>query len=242
VPEDVKPSFVAEERAKAEATGTLAAFLREWECDFDSAEGLVYPMFCDLHVAEPWADVEPTEVIIGMDHGWEDPGVILVGHVYGSGQEAVVHVVEEVYEPHRDPTWWGDKCASLKARYPRAHCYADPSRPDLIELYRKRSGLNIVPAQNARDDGLWSVQDRMALRLRHDGEKYARLKFSPRCLRTIQEIGTYRYKRDPRDKERHIDAVDDRDDHAMDALRYMVFSRFGKPAGTRSDTSDYHFG
>lgn len=241
-PLDVSADFVAGERAKAERNGTVAAHLREYECDFDSSEGLVYPMFCDLHVAEPWDGVDPTEVIIGMDHGWEDPGVILVAHVYGSGQEAVIHVVEEVYEPHRDPTWWAERCAAIKARHPRAHCYADPSRPDLIDLYRKRSGLNIVPAQNARDDGLWAVQDRFALRLRHDGEKYARLKVSAACPRTIGEIGTYRYKRDPRDKERHIDAVDDRDDHAMDALRYMVFSRFGKPQGSRTDSTDYHFG
>jgi hypothetical protein len=241
-PYDVKPEHVLNERAKAERNGTLAAHLREYECDFDSAEGLVYPMFCDLHVAKPWEGVEPTEVIVGMDHGWEDPGVILVGHVYGSGREAVIHLVEEVYEPHRDPTWWGEKCRDVATRYPRAHWYADPSRQDLIALYRKVSGANIVNAQNTRDDGLWAVQDRFALRLRHDGEKYARLLVAPQCRETIREIGTYRYKRDPRDRERHIDAVDDRDDHAMDALRYMVFSRFGKPTASRSDRSDFTFG
>lgn len=238
----VGADFLAGERAKAERNGTLAAYKREYECDFDSAEGLVFPMFCNMHVADPWAEVVPTEVIIGVDHGWEDAGVFAIGLVYGSGQEAIVHFDEEVYASHQVETWWVDKARSIKARYPNARWYADPSRPDRIEALRRHAGIKIVGGENARDDGISAVADRFAIRIGGNDKPYVRLKISPRCTNGLKEVGSYRYKRDPRNPERHMDVVDDRDDHFCDAIRYAIFSRFGKPLPQRSDHSNYQFG
>ena len=65
------------------------------------------------------------------------------------------------------------------------------------------------------------------------GQQWAKLYVSPHCENTIKELRTYRRKRDPRDRESFMDAIEDRNNHAMDALRYALFSQFGEPPRTR---------
>jgi len=43
----------------------------------------------------------------------------------------------------------------------------------------------------------------------------------------------YRRKRDPRDLDRVLDTPEDRNNHAMDAIRYAIFTRFGTPEPVR---------
>jgi hypothetical protein len=44
----------------------------------------------------------------------------------------------------------------------------------------------------------------------------------------IAELGKYRRKADPRDKDRYLEDIMDRWNHAADALRYPIFNRFGE--------------
>ena len=235
------PKYVAEAAWKrAKRTSPPALFQREWECNFDSAEGLVYAIFSEgYHVREPDPRARPTEILVGVDHGYEDAGVFVVCLVFGSGQDAVVHVVEEVYEQHRVETWWVKKAQEIRSRYPGAKWYADPSQPARIEAL-KSAGISIRPAENAIEDGVNSVADRIARRVQevqHPGDngepgkvrEYARFFVSPRCVNTIAEFGKYRRKRDPRNKDRILDDIEDKNNHAMDSIRYAVFSRFGSP-------------
>jgi len=245
------PEFVDIARVERERPFiSPALFSREWLCDFDSAEGVVYPMFSEsFHVREPWANVEPTETIIGVDHGYEDPGVFLVAHVYGNGRDAIVWIVREVYEQHQTEAYWLGKARELKAAHPKAKWYADPSQPARIEALRTQVGVTIKGADNAIEDGVSAVADRLAIRSVTEGEgddaterRFARLYIDPSCKNTIREVGLYRRKRDPRNKERILDDIQDRDNHAMDALRYLIFSRFGLPPGTRTDSTHYDQG
>src|SRR5262249_36347105 len=84
------------------------------------------------------------------------------------------------------------------------------------------------------EDGISAVADRMAARVDPDHEngkrRITRLLVDPRCVNTIAELGRYRRKRDPRDGDRFLDQVEDANNHAMDALRYAIFSRFGQPS------------
>jgi hypothetical protein len=223
-----------------------ALFAREWLCDFDSAEGVVFPMFSEsFHVREPWANVTPTETIIGVDHGYEDPGVFLVFHVYGNGRDAICHAVSEVYEQHQTESYWLAEARKLKAAYPAARWYADPSQPARIEALRTQVGVNIRGADNSIEDGVAAVADRLAIRTISDGDeerRYARLYVDPSCKNLIREMGLYRRKRDPRNKERVLDDIQDRDNHAIDSTRYALFSRFGSPPGTRTDSTHFDQG
>jgi hypothetical protein len=217
------------------------AFKREWECDFDAAEGLVYSTFLEkFHIRPPRKDAYFSEIIVGVDHGWEDPGVILVVGVMGNGREAVCHVIEEVYQQHETQTYWSEQMRRLRDKYrnraPSFRCYADPSQPSNIEMIRRDSGVRIEGANNAIEDGVTAVQDRIMVRTRGKGdseEEFARLYVDPSCKNTIREFGVYRRKRDPQNRERVLDDIEDKNNHAMDALRYAIFSRFGKPTSSR---------
>jgi hypothetical protein len=214
-----------------------AVFAREWECDPDSAEGLVYPFSDDFHVREPDPRQRWSEILIGCDHGYEDPGVFLVIGVSGSGRDAVSHVLEEVYEQHQTEDWWKRKLRDISERYQklgyqRPRFYGDPSMPARIEAYRS-CGVSIQDVDNSIEDGVAVVADRLAIRTRTvdettgKTERFARLFVSPRCVNTIKEFGAYRRKRDPRNREVFLDDIEDRSNHACVARGSLVTTSVG---------------
>ena len=237
VPEYVSREHV--ERVKADTPPAI--FAREWECDFDSAEGLVYSMFDEsFHVrtapAGPW-----DEVLVGVDHGWEDPGVFLFAGVQGHGRDAIVWVFAEVYEQHKEESWWVAKAKEARERHARwpMRWYGDPSRPDRIRALSNGASVRFHETNNAIEDGVSAVVDRMIVRVTESGsgdsaqvQKRARLYIDPSCRNLIWELRNYKRKPDPTNRDRYLEAIEDKNNHACDALRYLTFSRFGKPAAT----------
>jgi hypothetical protein len=59
---------------------------------------------------------------------------------------------------------------------------------------------------------------------------------SRKCPRTIEEFGKYRRKRDPRNADKFLDEIEDKNNHCMDSVRYPIFSRFGGPSRTRTES------
>lgn len=255
-PETVDAAYVEEVRARTPPE----VFRREWECDFDSAEGLVYNVFReDYHVRAPDPRLRFSEILIGVDHGYEDPGVFVVIGVQGHGADAVLWLLEEVYQRHQVEGWWVDKARELDAKYravsQHVRWYADPSLPSRIEALRRdaKLGSRIEAGNNSIDDGVSAVVDRIAVRVREgearctacgsvgcrecrDRVGYARFYVHPKCTQAIREFGAYRRKRDPKDPDRMLDAIEDKNNHGMDGVRYAVFTRFGKPSYSRTES------
>lgn len=229
-PGNVSQSFVEEVRR----TTPQEIFRREWECDFDSAEGLVYSNFIEgFHVRKPVNGTKWQEILIGVDHGWEDPGVFLIIGVAGQGMDATCHVLSEVYEQRRDTSWWTAIAKEYVLKYPRASWYLDPSRPDRIEDFR-RVGVRVCDTDNSIDAGVSAVQDKLSLRTNERGKALARLYVDPSCRNLIREFGLYRRRRNPRNKAEVLESIEDKHNHTMDALRYAIFSRFGAPLIVRN--------
>lgn len=245
-PEHVSAEHALAERAAAIANGRLATFEREWECNFDAGEGLVYSMFDrEFHVREPAPDAVWSEILVGVDHGWEDPGCFLVIGVAGHGRDAICHVIHEVYKQHRDETWWCQQVGEV-LKLNRHHVpitwYPDPSRPDRVHAL-KRAGARVAqdPISNNIDDGVLAVAARFGIRRITDevqdqhgnvlvpAKRVARLYVSRRCENTIRELENYRRKPDSKDPERFTDEIEDKNNHAMDPLRYALYNRFGGP-------------
>jgi phage terminase large subunit len=222
-----------------------ALVAREWLCDFDAAEGLVYPMFSErVHVLDPHPNTVWQKILVGVDHGYEDPGVYVVMGVSGSGRDATCFVLEEVYRNHEVQSFWIQQAKSIKQRYARyadrMKWYGDPSRPDTIELLRREAHIPIVGADNDINDGVAAVADKLFVRKREvngDVDTYSKLYVSPSCKNTIKEFGLYRRKRDSKNKDRILEDIEDKNNHAMDALRYAIFSEFGLPPAIKIDIS-----
>lgn len=229
-PTIVDPAYLAKVRARTPIT----IFNREWLCDFDSAEGLIFPQFMTgFHVREPPSDVVWDEVLVGADHGYEDPGVLLKIGIIGHGADAVAWVLEELYEQHREPEWWLDNVRLWVEDYPDAKWYADPARADICKSW-KSAGARLKPV----DKGAGSVEDGVGIlqrwlhvhrRFNEAGEvisEAARLYVHPRCVRTIDEFGLYRRKRSKQNTELVLEDIEDKNNHAMDSLRYAIDNRF----------------
>lgn len=231
------PQFVDVARVESERPFIdPSLFDREWLCDFDAAEGLVYPMFSEkFHVREHMGGPF-REILVGVDHGFEDPGVFGIFGVIGNGRDTRVHQLEEVWAKHKTEEWWLARAREVLMKYGRSgapmYWYCDPSQPSRIEAYR-RIGCRIGETDNSIEDGLSTVADFIAIR-RPDGvPPYAKFSISKQCKETIKEFGMYRRKRDPKDRSTVLDTPEDRWNHAMDQLRYALHSHFSKARAIR---------
>lgn len=227
-PETVSPDAVR----KARATTPAATFKREWEADADAGEGLVHPFDEAFHVKEPPALETFQELLVGMDHGWVDPGVMLLCGVQGHGNDATLWVLDEWYESECANHIW-DQRAAAWGKF-GATFWPDPSRPDRIASLRAL-GLNVGETDNNLLGGIARVADLLVKRWLTEEVQYARLYVAPKCKNTIREFGLYRRKKLP--DGTFDEAPEDRNNHAMDALRYAAVGRFGRPAVGRTVVS-----
>lgn len=229
-PEVFSPRLLAEAKRKYPP----AVYAREFEVDFDSAEGLVYPFDEEFHVRIPDDNVRFVRYSIGGDHGWNDPGVLLFGGVAGHGEDSIIWILDEHYASERPNHEWD---AIVKEQYQGIRGWLDPSRPDRINDYR-RAGLDARGADNSIDAGVARVAEMLFRRRVEEGEDYARLYIHPRCVNTIREFKSYRRKRDPYNANGFLEDIEDRNNHAMDSLRYMVIGEFGRSLSRRGLVSD----
>lgn len=99
--------------------------------------------------------------------------------------------------------------------------YADPSEPRLIAELQEQM-LNIIAANNKVMPGINFVYGRFAIQKDNKPMIY----ISKDCANLTDEINSYRYaaKKDDRDAKEEPIKVDD---HAIDALRYALYSHIG---------------
>lgn len=221
------PALVSPDEAEdARAHALPGVFAREWECDFDSGEGLVYPFDEGFHVRACPDNFPFVERLVGADFGWSDPGVLLEIGIIGHGDDAIAWVVNELYETERRNDWWNDRAREWHRRG-CSQVFCDPSRPDRIADLNNY-GIPATAADNSIEAGVGRVANMLVKRAGEDGAERARLYVHPRCVNTIREFGLYRRKRDPRNGEQFLETIEDRNNHAMDALRYALVMRFGR--------------
>lgn len=225
-PENVGPAAVA----KAKATTLPATFRREWEADPDAGEGLIYPFDETFHVRQPPPLSSFREFIVGQDHGWVDAAVLLLGGIQGHGNDATLWILNEWYESECPNHIWNER--AIEWRF--AKFWPDPSRPDRINDLRS-AGLSVGETDNDIAGGISRVADLLFIRPLESDERYARLYVAPGCLNTIREFGLYRRKKNP--DGTFSETPEDKNNHAMDALRYMAVGRFGRGPSYRTTVS-----
>lgn len=229
------PEHVSQDQLRfIKQTTTPEIFEREYMVSFSATEGLVYDIFKpDFHVREPPKNIRYHGFIIGGDWGYNDPNCQLVIGIQGSGNDTVLWVLDEWYETKKVLDDCVNNAVRFNQLYPNAYWYYDPSRPDSILTMRRKAGINIKGAENDIEDGIAAVANRMLIRNRYDVdenpiEQYSQIYVSPKCKNLLEELGKYRRKRDPRNKEVVLETPEDKYNHACDALRYAIFTHFGK--------------
>lgn len=201
---------------------------------FAAAEGLVYDQFAKPTHVRPAADLRNRLVdewaIYGYDAGWNDPRVMLDirrthhgqfvvwDHFYRSeSQLADVVDPDDALPADRDP--WLDS-------RPRGRIYAE-HEPAHIEQFRK-ANWPAVKADKSLDGGIDHVQARLTT----DDEGRPGVLVADRCTDLIQEFLSY--------KEDHV-GKSKAQDHALDALRYALFTHQPRPDRSDDDSTGVSF-
>lgn len=204
------PAFPKEEQARAKASMSEALYERRYCGKFTQLEGLVYP-FDDTTITQPFDVPSEWKRFGGMDFGKSDPTAIL--DIAEDPANHIFYIVGEYYQSNgllKNMVEW-------ISNRPMSRVLADPQSAQLIEEIRRYYGLGQV--QPADKQTIEVGVERLTALLRE-----GRLKVFANCKNTIEEFGMYHYPSPDPDKIQK-DAPVDKDNHAMDALRYA----FNKP-------------
>ncbi len=213
---NLDPAYV--EALKKEYTGLWYKryILGQWV----QAEGAVYDMWDDAIHAVDEVPSQFTRYYVGVDYGTNNPtAFLLVGQ-----HEDKFYVIDEYYwdsaergRQKTDAEYSRDLQEFIKGRYPQA-IVIDPSATSFIAQLR-RDGVRLIrQADNAVVDGIRTVaaflsQKRLFV-------------YRKRCPNLLREFTTYVW--DTQAQKRGEDRPLKQNDHALDALRYVVQTMFAK--------------
>jgi hypothetical protein len=213
----ISEKFLDEERR---ALG-LACFRQEYCCSFEAREGVVYPDFgrCVVHMggSKATANMHPVvpsgTKVGGIDWGFRNPFAAVWGI---QDRDDVLWLTGEHYA-HERPLSYHIQKIPRNVTY-----YADPSgTAEINELID--ANYTVRKARNPIQLGIAAVTARLengTLRVVHGA-----------CPNLLREAELYRYAAatDSRKSETPLD----NDDHAMDALRYLVATIDERKLGRR---------
>ena len=191
---------------------------------------LVFPEF---EPARHVASVDPAtveNVELAIDPGYA--GAYAVVAVTEAG--GVVRVVDEVY--HRRMVaaeiiaeckrrWWWPRVSGGVIDVAGRQHHASASQ---VEIWQALAGLRLRSRPVRIQDGI----DRLRTFLRDPASGEPRVTVAPACRALMQEFGSYRYH-EARDDRPISELPIDRDNHAIKALAYWLYDRFGPVARPR---------
>lgn len=176
------------------------------------AEGSVYPDFSrEVHVCESVALPEHWYKVRAIDFGYTNPFVCLWGAV---DQDGRLYIYDEHYQ---SKTLIKDHAAAIKRRTNGVYYFtvADHDAQDIAEL--RAEGVETV---NAKKDVISGIQ-KVARRLVVQQDGYPRIFIFNNCTNLIREFESYRWAEVKEGRNEKEEPIKD-NDHALDALRYMV--------------------
>lgn len=179
---------------------------------FKAYKGLVYPWFSGDHLLDDDLPGSYDEVIYGVDWGHNNPAVIVA--IVRQGDRWVV--VDEWYERRCTVNDHSAAAEAMIERWGPGKVYCDPSEPANIETFQRDS----ISARKAQNDVTPGIQ--------HVASMQDDLRVAESCQCIRNEFAQYRYK----DDGESDDPVKE-SDHALDALRYALFTHNSGPTVRR---------
>jgi phage terminase large subunit len=192
---------------KASYTGEFAR--QELEGGFVAFEGLVYDFRHEAHVIKPFTPPEDWQRFRAIDYGYTNPFVCLWGTVDGDGR---LYIYDEHYQSKQLLDYHAEL---IKARGKAAWTVADHDAQENAEMTRR--GVQTMPAQKEVISGIQKVSARLA----PAGDGKPRLFVTENCKNLIREFGLYQWQGSKDGRNEKEEPVKE-NDHALDALRYMV--------------------
>lgn len=184
------------------------------------AEGIIYDMFDQAkHVFEKTIDFIFGENYISIDYGTQNATVFLL---WQKGKDGIWYCVKEYYYSGRDTkkqktdSEFANELEDFAKGIRIKKIIIDPSAASFIAELKKRN-FSIKKAKNDVLDGIRFVGTML------NEEK---IMFSKDCTNTLKEFSAYIW--DAKAIERGEDKPIKQNDHAMDAVRYFVYTIIAK--------------
>jgi len=210
------------------ADGTLDEWGRRFlDANFDVFEVQIYPGFEErwhVRIPEPWRLKGEPYRIAGMDFGVRNATAILDGFI---DYEGVLWIEDEFYMPNG-----GDAVIPEAVKWMRSkgisRVIADPSTGNrgadgksVMDRFAQER-IALMPGNNTVMLGIEEVRRRLRETVRHPDTDYEipTLCIHKRCENLIREMKQYRWAPDRSGLNR--EAPLKKEDHAVDALRYLV--------------------
>lgn len=215
---NVNPGYPDEEYERAKRTMTPEKFAERYDGKFMQLEGLVYPDFsrCIIYMDQKEIDdllaIPGGKHVGGLDYGWNDPFCALCGYL--TPVDDILYIWFERYRSQRTIEQHADNLPKISSMI----WYSDHNPEAIRKL--QRGGFTVRKARKDILAGVLAVNRRIYT---------GKLKIiANRCPATIGEATTYIYPE--KDEEIVGDVPIDRDNHAMDPLRYMIMGLDWKKA------------
>lgn len=174
-------------------------------------EGLIYKDFKKEKHTGNYRDNKYKYYIAGYDDGYRNPACLLIGGIDSDNQ---LYIIYEYYQSNRT----NDEIAQdIKPRYEQfgiRKIFPDPSGLNAIETF-KRKGMRIGETDNSRTGANSGISKLKSL------FKQNMVFIDLSCKNLIHELESYRYEKD-KQSHNYTEEPVKKDDHACDALRYLV--------------------
>lgn len=187
------------------------------------AEGIIYDMFSEAqHVKDPSLFENlllDSNRYVSCDYGTQNATVFLL---WEKGTDGVWYCTKEYYYSGREEgkqktdAEYADDLENWLDKMEIRAIIVDPAAASFIAELRKR-GFKIIKAKNDVEDGIRLVATKLNLQ---------KIVFSTACINTIKEFASYIW--DKKAAENGEDKPVKQYDHAMDAVRYFVYTILGE--------------
>lgn len=182
------------------------------------AEGIIYDMFNkDKHIVDDCDCLIDSKSYryVSCDYGTQNAMVFLL---WNKGTDGVWYCVDEYYYSGRDrkvqktDSEYADDLVKFLNGREIFQIVVDPSAASFIAELKKR-GFRVKKAKNDVSNGIRLVSTML---------NQCKIKFFSKCRNTIKEFSVYAW--DPKASTRGEDAPIKQNDHAMDAIRYFIYT------------------
>lgn len=218
------PHFPKEEweetKKQYKEEGRFAIFEEEYEAKFSSPEELVYQEFdVEKHVVQPQDVPEDGTDILGIDFGYNDPFAAIFVRI---DEDDNWYIYDEIYKSgliiQKAESMLHTKMANRRF----ARIIGDSAAKFDIESMKKMN-FRIVGSKKGADSIIAGIREIKAKLNVREGSGKPKLFVAANCKNTIREFQSYRNTRNAYDEV--TDKPEDRNNHAMDAIRYLALDR-----------------
>lgn len=206
------------------------------EGNFVALQGLIYPEWSkEIHIIPDESPPEGARIYVGIDPGYRYQAAAVFSYLDYEDRLVVFDELILAKSTARDMCEAIHAMNSLYAIDPNLYVIDPAARNKLHQTGRDdqaeylKYGIPVIPGNNSRRLGFGQIRNRLADET---------ILVCARCDTLIDQFGKYRWRKPPTGESDGKEEPVKKDDHALDALRYLVMSDPVSPNMPKKETPE----